>query len=146
MNIEILKRKYLQCKKNNRYQEVDKNIYKIYFRSSNEDLSKSQEEILSGNLFWSLAALDSSATQLLDGLSIKRLGLRPRSRVCSENLIFSKKILNEMEYEIIRNIRDTRNKAAYDALFRNDLEKDKIVSLISSFEKIFIKFGGGDDQ
>jgi len=141
-NIESFKEKYELCKSKNRYQDVDREIYEVYFKASLDDLSKSQQEIISSSLFWSIAALDSSVTQFLHGLSIKNFGLRPKSRVCAENIIFSQEALLESDYEIIKEVRNTRNKAAYDAVFRNSLDKNSILDLINSFEKIFNRFGG----
>ncbi|MAG02505.1 hypothetical protein CMI42_04150 [Candidatus Pacearchaeota archaeon] len=144
-DIDSFKKRYDQCKDKNRYQGVDKDIYRYYFKSSKNDLSKSQDELLSRNLFWSIVALDSSVSQFIHGISIEKSGLRPKSRVCAENLVFAEEFLSEDEYIVIQNIRELRNKAVYDALFRDDLDSSVIKGLMGQLEDIFIKFGVEND-
>lgn len=145
MDINKLKEGYEKCKKENRYQIVDTAIAKLYFESSDKDLHRAKKELINDSIFWSLAALDSAVTQLMYGLAVKEKGLRPKSRVCAENLVCAEDIIKESEYAIIVKIRELRNKAMYDALFRKDLVKKQVNELINDFEDFFLKKGGKND-
>ena len=142
MDINKLKQGYERCKLEKRYQLVNNTLSKEYLESAEEDLHRAKKEFLSNILFWSIAALDSAVNQMIYGLSIREKGLRPKSRVCAENLVCSENIVNESEYKLIVGIREIRNKAMYDALFRKDLKKAEVNKLLINFENFLFEKGG----
>jgi hypothetical protein len=139
MDINELRQGYERRRAEKRYQLVDTEISKEYFDSAEKDLQRAQKELLENNFFWSLAALDSAVTQVIYGLSIKEKGLRPKSRICAENLVCSENLINEKDYKVIIKIRELRNKTMYDAVFRKDLNRKDVIQRINDFEDLFFK-------
>ena len=86
-----------------------------------------------------MAELDSSSTQMIYALGVRSLGLRPKSRVCAENLAVCEGLIGEEDYDLLCDIRELRNKAMYDALFREDLNKESIHEYIDAFEELFLR-------
>ncbi|MGK0209426.1 MAG: hypothetical protein ACI83O_000703 [Patescibacteria group bacterium] len=136
MTNEKYKKGFEQCNHKNRYQEVDLELADTYMQRIVEDIRRAQRDIIEESPFWALTALDSAINQFLTFLSIKNHGLRPKSRICSENLLLYYENLTSQEYDIIRQIRQLRNDSAYDAEKRPLLTIENVKELMIRFQEI----------